>query len=96
MILVEWWITMLSCEGWSTRISIACLVDSCWVNLGVRFNINDELLMNISNSVLIITFGMELVCLSLEISKEFVASTKVLGMLKASNLSMIEFAWTVV
>jgi hypothetical protein len=48
--------------------------------------------MNISNSVSTISSRMELVCLSPEMSKEFITSTKVLGMSKASNLSMIEFA----
>jgi hypothetical protein len=58
----------------------------------VRFKISDELLMNISNFVSIVTSGMELVCLSPEMSNKFVASTKVLGMSKAANLLMIEFA----
>jgi len=60
--------------------------------MGIRFKINAELLMNISNSVSTVISRMELVCLSPEMSKEFVASTKVLGMSKTSNLSMIEFA----
>jgi hypothetical protein len=62
------------------------------VNLGVRSKINNELLMNIFYFISIVTFGMELVCLCLEMSKEFVASMKLLSMSKTFNLSMFEYA----
>jgi hypothetical protein len=71
-------------------------VDFWWINLGAKSKISDELLMNIFYSILTITFGVGLVYLSLEISKEFVVSTKVLSMSKTFNLSMIEFVWTIV
>jgi len=61
------------------------------LNLGAKSKISDELLLNIFYSILTITFGVGLVYLSLEISKEFVISTKVLNMSKTFNLSMIEF-----
>ncbi len=71
-------------------------MDFWWINLGAKSKISDELLMNIFYSILTITFGVGLVYLSLEISKEFVVSTKVLSMSKTFNLSMIEFVWTIV
>jgi len=66
-------------------------VDSWWVNIGTKSKINDELLMNIFYSISPITYGVGLVCLCFEISKEFANSTKVLGMSKTFSLLMIEF-----
>jgi hypothetical protein len=60
--------------------------------MGMKSKINNELLMNIFYSISIVTFGVGLVCLCLEISKEFVASMKILSMSKTSNSSMFEYA----
>ncbi len=71
-------------------------MDFWWINLGMKSKINDELLMNISDFVSIITSRVGLACLSPKMSKEFAGSTKVLSRSEASNMSVIEFVWTVV
>ncbi len=62
------------------------------MNLGVTFRINNELLMNIFYFISTITFEVGLVCPCLEMSKEFVASMKVLSMSKTFNSSMFKYA----
>jgi hypothetical protein len=58
--------------------------------MGARSKISVKLFMNISNFISIVTSKMGLVCLFLEMSKDFVAFTKVLSMFKAFSLSIIK------